>query len=471
MRRGAGGRRSRTGPGSPGCAETRDGRDRRRAPPAPAPRSGTREGGEGARASCCRPSPDLTPRSAAGPRPGSGARRATPPSTPPARLPLAAHAEGKRRGGVGRRRRRSRPRPAHLQGEGGRLVTHVAADDVALDGEHPALALLLHGCTARPRRAEVAAPDSKERGGRSAEGVTRSPSPPVTHGHTHTRERTHTQTDGRAGGQAERAGPSGDRRGHLMAASTLTATQGGRGEGNRRGGGRGPSPAAPEGFPPPPGAPLSFFFLLLFPPRPHCRSRRRFRHAPQRPPSGGRRCCHRASSRRESGPGAPRACMANPCRRRARLSPLAGRVPPPLAHPSQREGCAPHGGTGAPCAEVLADTYRGAAPGSLAPRQHRAAGTTAHLVRAGCSQAAGPESFPKHCMGYTQPTHMDSPSPGPAPHTGRHGHLTRAAVVTSHRPPWSPHTGHRGRLTPAAVVASLLALACTTQRRLMPHRC
>lgn len=205
MRRGAGGRRSRTGPGSPGCAETRDGRDRRRAPPAPAPRSGTREGGEGAGASCSRPSPDLTPRSAAGPRPGSGARRATPPSTPPARLPLAAHAEGKRRGGVGRRRRRSRPRPAHLQGEGGRLVTHVAADDVALDGEHPALALLLHGCTARPRRAEVAAPDSKERGGRSAEGVTRSPSPPVTHGHTHTRERTHTQTDGRAGRQSARA--------------------------------------------------------------------------------------------------------------------------------------------------------------------------------------------------------------------------------------------------------------------------
>lgn len=67
-----------------------------------------------------------------------------------------------------RERRRSKSAAAHLQGEGGRLVAHVAADDVALDGKHPALRL--HGCAARacPRRAEVAAPGAGAGGGARA---------------------------------------------------------------------------------------------------------------------------------------------------------------------------------------------------------------------------------------------------------------------------------------------------------------
>lgn len=53
----------------------------------------------------------------------------------------------------------------HLQGKGGRLVAHVAAHDVALDGQHPALALRLHDCSsaASPRWADAAtAPGAAE---------------------------------------------------------------------------------------------------------------------------------------------------------------------------------------------------------------------------------------------------------------------------------------------------------------------
>lgn len=111
--------------------------------------------------------PDLTPARQEPP----GARRAALPSHRP------PGAEQRRRERSWRRRRRwrrrSRSAPAHLQGEGGRLVAHVAADDVALDGEHPALGL--HGCAARacPRRAGPGRGGGagSRSGGRSAGGV------------------------------------------------------------------------------------------------------------------------------------------------------------------------------------------------------------------------------------------------------------------------------------------------------------